>query len=95
MLADFATRQEAIRAQVMEQANSLGGEAIIDEELLDEVTALVEWPVAISGRFDEAFLEVPSEALVSSMQDHQKYFPVIDEDGKLATALYHHRQPDQ
>ena len=70
VLADYATRQEAIRAQVIEQANTLGGEALIDEALLNEVTALVEWPVAISGRFDEAFLEVPSEALISSMQDH-------------------------
>ena len=83
VLADYAARQEAIRAQVIEQANTLGGEAIVDDELLNEVTALVEWPVAISGRFDEAFLEVPSEALISSMQDHQKYFPVVDAGGKL------------
>ena len=83
VLADYAARQEAIRAQVIEQANTLGGEAIVDDELLNEVTALVEWPVAISGRFDEAFLEVPSEALISSMQDHQKYFPVVDAEGKL------------
>ena len=83
VLADYAARQEAIRAQVIEQANTLGGEAIVDDELLNEVTALVEWPVAISGRFDQAFLEVPSEALISSMQDHQKYFPVVDAEGKL------------
>lgn len=83
VLADYAARQEAIRAQVIEQANTLGGKAIVDDELLNEVTALVEWPVAISGRFDEAFLEVPSEALISSMQDHQKYFPVVDAGGKL------------
>jgi glycyl-tRNA synthetase beta chain len=83
VLADYAARQEAIRAQVIEQANTLGGEAIVDDQLLNEVTALVEWPVAISGRFDEAFLEVPSEALISSMQDHQKYFPVVDAGGKL------------
>jgi glycyl-tRNA synthetase beta chain len=83
VLADFATRREAIRAQVLEQATRLYGRAVIDDELLDEVTALVEWPVALSGRFDRKFLEVPSEALISSMQDHQKYFPVMDEDGKL------------
>ena len=83
VLADYAARQEAIRAQVIEQANTLGGEAIVDDALLNEVTALVEWPVAISGRFDETFLEVPSEALISSMQDHQKYFPVVDAEGKL------------
>jgi glycyl-tRNA synthetase beta chain len=83
VLADFATRREAIRAQVLEQAKLLNGIAVIDDELLNEVTALVEWPVALSGRFDRAFLQVPPEALVSSMQDHQKYFPVEDENGKL------------
>ncbi|MDT8386992.1 MAG: glycine--tRNA ligase subunit beta, partial [Thiogranum sp.] len=83
VLADYAARREAIRGQVMEQAKLLNGEALLDEELLDEVTALVEWPVAISGRFDSEFLEVPSEALISSMQDHQKYFPVVDANNKL------------
>jgi glycyl-tRNA synthetase beta chain len=83
VLADFETRREAILAQVLEQAKQLEGRAVIDDELLDEVTALVEWPVALSGRFDKEFLEVPPEALVSSMQDHQKYFPVKDENGNL------------
>lgn len=83
VIADYAARQEAIRALTIEQANKLGGEALIDDDLLNEVTALVEWPVAISGRFDEAFLDIPSEALISSMQDHQKYFPVVSTDGKL------------
>jgi len=83
VLADYSARREAIRAQVLEQAEKLGGQAVIDDDLLDEVCALVEWPVAISGRFDKAFLDVPSEALISSMQDHQKYFPVVDNDGKL------------
>jgi glycyl-tRNA synthetase beta chain len=83
VLADFATRREAIRAQVLEQANQLNGRAVIDDELLDEVTALVEWPVALSGRFDKQFLVVPPEALISSMQDHQKYFPVMDKNSKL------------
>ncbi|GMQ83617.1 MAG: glycine--tRNA ligase subunit beta [Gammaproteobacteria bacterium] len=83
VLADYSTRREAIRAQVLEQAEKLGGQAVIDDDLLDEVSALVEWPVAISGRFDKAFLDVPSEALISSMQDHQKYFPVVDNDGRL------------
>ncbi|GMQ87608.1 MAG: glycine--tRNA ligase subunit beta [Gammaproteobacteria bacterium] len=83
VLADYSTRREAIRAQVLEQAKKLGGQAVIDDDLLEEVSALVEWPVAISGHFDKAFLEVPSEALISSMQDHQKYFPVVDNDGRL------------
>ncbi len=83
VLPDFAARREAIRAQVTEQARLVDGRALIDAELLDEVTALVEWPVALCGRFDREFLEVPPEALISSMQDHQKYFPVSDKNGKL------------
>ncbi len=83
VLADFDLRREAIRAQVLEQAKLLQGRAVIDDDLLDEVAALVEWPVALSGHFEEKFLDVPSEALVSSMQDHQKYFPVVSENGKL------------
>jgi glycyl-tRNA synthetase beta chain len=83
VLADYAARRELIRAQVSEQAGLLDGQALIDDALLDEVTALVEWPVALSGRFDASFLQVPSEALISSMQDHQKYFPVVDGHGAL------------
>ena len=83
VLADYGARREAIRAQVMEQAKLLDGKALIDDALLDEVTALVEWPVALYGRFDEKFLQVPPEALISSMQDHQKYFPVVDAQGEL------------
>lgn len=83
VLVDLAERREAIRAQVLEEANRLGGKALIDDGLLDEVTALVEWPVAVSGAFDTRFLEVPAESLISSMQDHQKYFPVVNEAGEL------------
>jgi len=83
VIADFGDRREAIRAQVMEAAAALNGRAVMKEALLDEVTALVEWPVAVSGGFDPRFLEVPAEALISSMQDHQKYFPVVDESGRL------------
>ena len=56
---------------------------MIEDDLLDEVTALVEWPVALSGQFEERFLQVPAEALVSSMTEHQKYFPVVDHEGRL------------
>ena len=83
VITDQKARREAIRAQVVEQANRLNGNALINDDLLDEVTALVEWPVALSGKFDSRFLEVPAEALISSMQDHQKYFPVLDQQGKL------------
>ncbi|OED43433.1 glycine--tRNA ligase subunit beta [Endozoicomonas sp. (ex Bugula neritina AB1)] len=83
VVADFATRRDTIKKQVSEVATAAGGVAVIDEDLLDEVTALNEWPVALSGQFDEVFLEVPSEALISSMKEHQKYFHMIDADGKL------------
>lgn len=83
VIASFAERREVIREQVMQCASQIGGKVKIDEQLLDEVTALVEWPQAISGRFDETFLSVPSEALVTTMQDNQKYFAVFDSDGFL------------
>ena len=80
---DMDRRRESIRTQVTEAGTALGGQALIDTALLDEVTALVEWPVAITGSYDQRFLEIPAEALISSMQDHQKYFPVTDKQGKL------------
>ena len=80
---DMERRRDSIRTQVTEAGAALGGQALMDAALLDEVTALVEWPVAISGNFDPHFLEVPAEALISSMQDHQKYFPVVDAHGNL------------
>ena len=83
VIADMEQRRDSIRTQVAEAGALLGGNARIDEELLDEVTALVEWPVAIAGNFDARFLEVPAEALISSMQDHQKFFPVTGPDNQL------------
>ena len=83
VLVDMDRRRESILTQVEAAGLALGGRARIEPALLDEVTALVEWPVAVSGSFDERFLEVPAEALVSSMQDHQKFFPVEDNDGQL------------
>lgn len=83
VVGDFARRREQIRAQVEACASQEDARALIDEELLDEVTSLVEWPVALTGSFDREFLEVPAEALISSMQSHQKYFPVVDEAGAL------------
>lgn len=83
VIADFARRRETIRDQVEACAQAQGARAVIDADLLDEVTSLVEWPVALVGSFDEEFLDVPAEALISSMQSHQKYFPVVDEAGAL------------
>lgn len=83
VLVDMAERRSLIIEQVNQQATQINGTAVIDEDLLDEVTALVEWPVALTGKFEERFLSVPAEALISSMAEHQKYFHVVDNDGKL------------
>ncbi len=83
VIVDFDVRRERVRALVQEAAAAAGGRALIDEALLTEVTALVEWPAPITGSFDAHFLEVPREALVASMQGHQKYFPLEDEHGGL------------
>ncbi|MCH9690915.1 MAG: glycine--tRNA ligase subunit beta [Gammaproteobacteria bacterium] len=83
VIADFNERREIIRSQVTAEAENVNGTAVIDDALLDEVTALVEWPVALTGRFEKRFLQVPAEALISSMKSHQKYFHVVDESGAL------------
>lgn len=83
VVADFAERSAIIKEQVEAEAKKVGGVAVIDASLLDEVTALVEWPVALTGKFEERFLAVPSEALIASMKEHQKYFHVVDANGKL------------
>ncbi len=83
VIVDPAERQAIIKEQTIKAADKLGGFALIDDDLLNEVTSLVEWPIAVGGDFDPQFLEVPAEALISSMQDHQKYFPVIDNKEEL------------
>lgn len=84
VLADFAERREQIRAGVIALAEKeANGKAVIDEDLLDEVTALNEWPVPLMGRFEERFLDVPAEALISSMKEHQKYFHVVDGNDQM------------
>ncbi len=83
VIASLSARRNLVRQQVTEQGQQLGGQAVIDEDLLDEVTALVEWPVALAGAFDERFLAVPAEALISSMKEHQKYFHVTDTNNTL------------
>jgi len=83
VVVNMTARREAIHGQVLELATKLGGEAVLNEDLLDEVTGLVEWPVALSGSYDKRFLELPAEALISSMEEHQKYFAVRDKSGDL------------
>lgn len=84
VIADFAKRREQIRSGVNTLAETrANGRAVIDEDLLDEVTGLNEWPVPLMGRFEERFLNVPAEALISSMKEHQKYFHVVGDDGQM------------
>ncbi len=82
VIADFDERRDLIRGQVHEAAKQLGGRAWMEEDLLDEVAALVEWPVVLAGSFDEDYLALPREVLIATLQDHQKYFPVTDESGQ-------------
>lgn len=83
VLADFAERRELIAKRTAELAMQQEGTAVVPQALLDEVTALVEWPVPLVCSFEERFLEVPQEALITTMQDNQKYFCLLDSEGKL------------
>ncbi|WP_447554795.1 glycine--tRNA ligase subunit beta [Vreelandella sp. EE22] len=83
VLADRTQRRERIREQVLAEAEVQEATAVIDEDLLVEVSGLVEWPVALTGSFDERFLKVPAECLVSSMKANQKYFHLLGDDGAL------------
>ncbi|MFG0633871.1 glycine--tRNA ligase subunit beta [Pseudomonas sp.] len=83
VLADFAERRELIAKRTAELAMQQEGTAIVPPALLDEVTALVEWPVPLVCSFEERFLDVPQEALITTMQDNQKYFCLLDSEGKL------------
>lgn len=84
VMADFALRREAIVEQIKSMAKTLKqARAQIDEDLLDEVTALVEWPSAVLGGFEPKYLQVPQEVLISTMKDNQKYFPLIGNNGAL------------
>lgn len=83
VIADHEERLTEVARQVAAAAQAAGGQAELDPALLEEVCSLVEWPCALAGRFEERFLEVPAEALVSSMKGHQKFFPVRDAAGAL------------
>ena len=76
VVADFETRRDIIRQQAEQAAAELNGRAILNANVLDEVTALTEWPVGITGSFDSQYLRLPEEVLIATLQDHQRYFPV-------------------
>ena len=81
--ANYAERKAIILADAKKAADAVGGIADLDDDLVEEVTSLVEWPVVMTASFEEEFLNVPSEALVYTMKGDQKYFPVYDKDGNL------------
>ena len=87
VLADFSVRRERIRTEVATVAEAVGGRVLIREALLDEVTALTEWPVALAGRFEERFLALPREVLICTLEEHQRYFPLEDRDARLMPAF--------
>ncbi len=83
MVASFEERQAIIDQQVKALADEVNAIAIVPADLRDEVTALVEWPVAFVPAFEERFLAVPQEALITTMQDNQKYFCLVNAENKL------------
>jgi glycyl-tRNA synthetase beta chain len=83
VIAHLDERKQSIHDQVITTAKKLGGVAVVDDGLLAEVTALNEWPVAVAGEFEKEYLSVPAEALIKTMQDNQKYFPVVDKNNEL------------
>ncbi len=87
VLADFGLRRKRIIELVDEAAREAGGRPGGDLALFDEVTALNEWPVAVTGSFDKAFLKLPKEVIVATLTGHQRYFPVSSKDGELLPAF--------
>ncbi|MDU2066309.1 MAG: glycine--tRNA ligase subunit beta [Sporomusaceae bacterium] len=83
VMVDPAARRELITKQIKELAVAQGGTAAIDEDLLEEVVFLVEYPTALCGRFEDKYLALPPEALITPMREHQRYFPVFSPEGKL------------
>ncbi len=83
VVADFDKRRQRIVESVEQCAASANASVVMDAALVDEVTALVEWPVAVSGTYDEHFLELPKEALIQTMEENQKYFALVDGAGNL------------
>ena len=83
IMIDQDVRRETIRKQLTELAATKGATVVWDEDLLDEVTFLVEYPTALCGTFDESYLTLPSDCIITPMKDHQRYFPMVDSKGKL------------
>ncbi|MEM7264524.1 MAG: glycine--tRNA ligase subunit beta [Pseudomonadota bacterium] len=87
VLADFEARKDKVRQQLEDAANTLSLAPDYNEELLEEIASLVEWPVVLQAGFDKAFLDVPKEALIYTMKDDQKYVPLLDSSGNLSNTF--------
>lgn len=87
VLPGFAERRERVRSIAAAAGRALDGEVVLEDAVVDEVTALVEWPTAITGRFDASFLDLPEEVLIATLQGHQRYFPVRGAGGRLLPAF--------
>jgi glycyl-tRNA synthetase beta chain len=83
VVADMDKRKQIVQKEISRAARKVSGTILIDEELVDIVNNLVEYPVAVAGKFDEEFLELPPEVLINAMREHQKYFAVVDDQEKL------------
>jgi len=100
VIADFARRRAMVKDGVESAAKAADGHVVNGDSLYDEVTSLVEWPVTMTGSFDEAFLELPRDVVISTLTEHQRYFPVTDKNGNLlprfiTVANIESRDPDQ
>ena len=100
VIADFGRRRELVERGVRDAAASADGAVVEGENLYDEVTSLVEWPVALVGQFDADFLELPREVIISTLTGHQRYFPLADDTGALlprfvTVANIESRQPER
>ena len=87
VIANFDEREARVREQVLAAASAARGTIVAEDALYEEVAALTEWPVAMTGRFDDAFLKLPPEAVTASLTGHQRYFPIADSDGKLLSSF--------
>ena len=87
VIADFQARSDKVRESLEANAKSLGLNADFNDELLEEIASLVEWPVVLTASFDKAFLDVPKEALIYTMKDDQKYVPLLDDNGELSNTF--------
>ncbi|WP_131782301.1 glycine--tRNA ligase subunit beta [Legionella gresilensis] len=87
VMADFAKRRESILKQIEEKATECHAEAVITEDLINEVTSIVEWPEVLVAHFDKEFLSVPAETLIAAMQTHQKCFALKNKKGQLLSSF--------